>query len=105
MGGRVDELTDHLVWLIGTALDDGIVTIEATVEAEDEWLNLLWNVGKGFGRYSIACTPSFHNSEAERTMASARNVAHPGNLMHYVGYLERWRDAGDLPGTTVVRAG
>ncbi len=101
----LDELTDHLVWIIGTALDDGIATIEATVEAEDEWLNLLWSVGKGFGRYSVACTPSFHNSEAERTMASARNVAHPGSLMHYVGYLERWREAGDLPGTTVVRAG
>ena len=38
-------------------------------------------------------------------MAAARNVVHPGNLMHYAAHLERWRDAGDLPGTTVVRAG
>ena len=51
----------------------------------------------------VACTPSFHNSESERTMASARNVAHPGNLMHYVGYLDRWRDEGNFPGLTVNR--
>jgi cyclohexanone monooxygenase len=100
----LQELTAHLATIIATCEEEGITSIEATVEAEEEWLNLLWSVGKGFGRYSVACTPSFHNSEAERTMASARNVAHPGNLMHYVGYLERWRDAGDLPGTHVTRA-
>ena len=98
------ELTNHLVWLVDTALEEDITTIEATVEAEDQWLNLLWEAGKGFGRYAAACTPSFHNSEAERTMASARNVVIPGNLMNYVGYLERWREAGDRPGTVVVRA-
>ena len=99
----LQELTAHLTWLIATVEADGIETIEATVEAEDEWLNLLWAVGKGFGRYAVACTPSFHNSESERTMASARNVAHPGNLMHYVGYLDRWRDEGNFPGLTVNR--
>ena len=98
------ELTNHLVWLVDTALEEDITTIEATVEAEDQWLNLLWEAGKGFGRYAAACTPSFHNSEAERTMASARNVVIPGNLMNYVGHLERWREAGDRPGTVVVRA-
>ena len=38
-------------------------------------------------------------------MAAARNVVHPGNLMHYAAHLERWRDAGDLPGTVVSRIG
>ena len=98
------ELTNHLVWLVDTALEEDITTIEATVEAEDQWLNLLWEAGKGFGRYAAACTPSFHNSEGERTMAAARNVVIPGNLMNYVGHLERWREAGDRPGTVVVRA-
>ena len=37
-------------------------------------------------------------------MEAARNIVHPGNLMHYAGYLEQWRDAGDMPGTVVVRA-
>jgi cation diffusion facilitator CzcD-associated flavoprotein CzcO len=98
------ELTAHLTWIVATAEDSEITSIEATVEAEDEWLNLLWAAGKGFGRYSAACTPSFHNSEGARTMAAARNVVHPGNLMRYSEHLERWRDAGDLPGTVVVKA-
>ena len=100
----LSELTTHLVSIVATAVDEGITTIEATVEAEDEWLATLWEAGKGFGRYSAACTPSFHNSEGARTMAAARNVVHPGNLMRYAAHLERWREAGDLPGTVVVRS-
>ncbi len=100
----LDELTSHLTWIVANAEEHGITTIEATVEAEDEWLALLWQAGKGFGRYSAACTPSFHNSEGARTMAAARNVVHPGNLMRYSEHLERWRDAGDLPGLVVQKA-
>jgi cation diffusion facilitator CzcD-associated flavoprotein CzcO len=97
------ELTKHLAWIVATTVEEDITVLEATVEAEDAWLAKLWEAGKGFGRYSAACTPSFHNSEGARTMEAARNVVHPGNLMHYVAHLERWREAGDLPGTTVVR--
>ncbi len=98
------ELTTHLASIVATATEERIRSIEATVEAEDEWLATLWEAGKGFGRYSAACTPSFHNSEGARTMAAARNVVHPGNLMRFAAHLERWRDAGDLPGTVVVRS-
>jgi len=100
----LSELTKHLASIVATAVDEDIVSIEATVEAEDEWLAILWETGKGFGRYSAACTPSFHNSEGARTMAAARNVVHPGNLMRFAAHLEAWREAGDLPGTTVVRS-
>ena len=101
----LSELTTHLTEIVATCIAEDIVSIEATVEAEDAWLALLWEAGKGFGRYSAACTPSFHNSEGARTMAAARNVVHPGNLMGYAAHLEKWRAAGDRPGTVVVRAG
>ncbi|HWJ64299.1 MAG TPA: NAD(P)/FAD-dependent oxidoreductase [Acidimicrobiales bacterium] len=102
----LQELTAHLTWIVATAEESEITSIEATVDAEDEWLAFLWEAGKGFGRYSAACTPSFHNSEGARTMAAARNVVHPGNLMRYSEHLGRWRDAGtagDLPGVTITR--
>jgi cyclohexanone monooxygenase len=99
----LSESTKHIASIIATAKAEHITEIEPTVEAEDEWLNMLWAAGKGFGRYSATCTPSYNNSEGERTMAAARNIVHPGNLMHYVGHLERWRKAGDLPGTIVTR--
>jgi cation diffusion facilitator CzcD-associated flavoprotein CzcO len=98
------ELTTHLAAVIADAKRDGVETIEATVEAEDEWLHLLWGIGKGFGRYSMACTPSFNNSEGEATMHQARNIAMPGDLMRYVSHIDEWRAAGDRPGTVVTTA-
>ena len=99
----LQEHTTHLTWLVATLEEEGATSIEATVEAEDEWIAQLWDAAKGFGRYSAACTPSYHNSEAARTMEAARNVVMPGNLMNYSGHLARWREAGDLPGTIVTR--
>ena len=100
----LSESTRHVAWLIATCIEEGITSIESTPEAEEEWLQMLWAAAKGFGRYSASCTPSYGNSEGARTMASARNIVHPGNLMHYAAHLERWRDAGDLPGTVTTRA-
>ena len=99
----LSELTDHLTHIAASCLADGIATIEPTVDAEEAWVQQLWAAGKGFGRYAAACTPSYNNAEGERSMATARNIAHPGNLMNYVAHLERWRDAGDRPGTVVTR--
>ncbi|MEZ5382495.1 MAG: NAD(P)/FAD-dependent oxidoreductase [Microthrixaceae bacterium] len=96
------ELAEHLSAIVATAKEEGIASIEATVEAEDAWLATLWEAGKGFGKYSAMCTPSYGNSEGARTMAAARNVVHPGNLMNYVSHLDRWRAAGDMPGTVVT---
>ncbi len=100
----LSESTKHVAWLIATCAEEGITSLEATVEAEDAWLATLWDAAKGFGRYSATCTPSYGNSEGARTMAAARNVVHPGNLMHYAAHLERWRDEGDMAGTTARRS-
>jgi len=98
----LSELTDHVTWMIATLLSSDVRSIEPTEEAETEWLNTLWAAGRGFGRYSATCTPSYGNSEGARTSEAARNVVHPGNLMTYAGHLERWREAGDFPGTVVT---
>ena len=100
----LSESTAHVGWIIETCLDEGITSVEATVEAEDEWLSTLWDAGRAFGRYSATCTPSYGNSEGARSMQAARNVVHPGNLMHYAAHLARWREQGDMPGTTRTRA-
>ncbi len=36
-------------------------------------------------------------------MLAARSAVFPGPLMDYAAHLERWRDAGTLEGTKVVR--
>ena len=100
----LSESTAHITWLIDHCLTEGIASIEATVEAEDEWLNILWQASGPLARYNLACTPSYGNSEGARTMLAARAAVFPGPLMDYAAHLEAWRNAGTLEGTKTVRA-
>lgn len=100
----LSESTAHIAWVIDHCRQEGIASIEATVEAEDEWLNTLWEASTPLARYNRACTPSYGNSEGARTMLAARSAVFPGPLMDYAEHLERWRDAGTLEGTKIIRA-
>lgn len=95
----LSESTAHITWLIDHCLTEGIASIEATVEAEDEWLQVLWAASGPLARYNRGCTPSYGNSEGSRTMLAARSAVFPGSLMDYAAHLERWRDEGTLAGT------
>jgi cation diffusion facilitator CzcD-associated flavoprotein CzcO len=99
----LSESTAHITWLIDHCRQEGIASIEATPEAEDEWLNVLWEASGPLARYNRGCTPSYGNSEGARTTLAARSAVFPGPLTDYAAHLERWRDAGDLEGTAVVR--
>ncbi|MCC5953342.1 MAG: NAD(P)/FAD-dependent oxidoreductase [Acidimicrobiia bacterium] len=99
----LSESTAHIAWLIGHCRSEGIASIEATPEAEDEWLQILWKASGPLARYNTSCTPSYGNSEGARTMLAARSAVFPGSLMDYAEHLECWRADGSLEGTRVVR--
>jgi cation diffusion facilitator CzcD-associated flavoprotein CzcO len=99
----LSESTAHIAWLIDHCCTEGIASIEATPEAEDEWLDILWKASGPLARYNRGCTPSYGNSEGSRTTLAARSAVFPGPLTDYAAHLERWRDAGTLDGTKVVR--
>ena len=95
---------EHVAWTIAQCRDEGIAEIEATPEAEEEWLGVLFGVVAGVARYSSTCTPGQYNSEGMRTMKAARNLTYTGSLLDYNEHLVKWREAGDFPGTSLVRA-
>jgi cation diffusion facilitator CzcD-associated flavoprotein CzcO len=99
----LSESARHVAWIVATAEEQGIRSIEATVEAEEEWLHVLYGVAMGLRAYSSTCTPGYYNSEGNPGPGGARNLVYPGSLTHYVGYLERWRNAGDMSGARVER--
>ena len=101
----LSESTAHIAWLIEHCDDEGIESIEATVEAEDEWLSILWEASGPLARYNRHCTPSYGNSEGSKSSLASRAAVFPGPLTDYASHLEKWRDDGSLYGTRVVRSG
>ncbi len=98
----LSESSSHVARLVATCMEQGVASIEATAEAEDEWLMTLFGVAMAMAPYSASCTPGYYNGEGQVTDAGARNVTYPGSLLHYVEFLHEWMDAGDFPGAHVV---
>ena len=59
----LSESAKHVAWLIATCIEEGVATIEATPEAEEDWLEVLLGVAGGIAEYSMNCTPGYYNSE------------------------------------------
>ncbi len=98
----LSKMAEHVAWLIAQCEDDGIATIEASPEAEEQWLQLLHGVASQIADYSRSCTPGYYNAEQGQDPKAARNLVYTGSLLEYVAYLERWREAGDFPGAEVT---
>lgn len=98
----LSESATHVAWLISKCLEDGVVTIEATPEAEEEWLRVLYGVATKIAAYSNSCTPGYYNSEQVHDAKATRNLVYTGSLLDYAGYLERWREDGTFAGAKVV---
>ena len=100
----LSESARHVAWLIANCIEGDVTTIEATPEAEEEWLSVLLGVAGGIAEYSASCTPGYYNGEQGHNPKAARNLVYTGSLLDYAQHLERWRASEGLPGTKVVRA-
>ena len=98
------ESAKHVAWIIATCEKDGVATIESVPSAEEDWLGVLLEQALLIAGYSASCTPGYYNSELSRDEKTARNLVYTGSILDYAGFLEQWRDAGDFPGTQVVKA-
>jgi len=101
----LSESASHVSWIISSCIDQGIRTIEATPEAEEEWHGVLIGEAMKIAGYSISCTPGYYNSEQGNNPKARRNLTYTGSLVDYVDHLERWRAQPGFPGARVVPEG
>jgi cation diffusion facilitator CzcD-associated flavoprotein CzcO len=95
---------EHVSSVIATCEDQGIATIEATPEAEEDWLMVLYGEAAGGAVYVVNCTPGYYNNEqAEPDAKAAKGLVFAGSLLDYAGHLERWRATGDLAGARISK--
>jgi len=98
----LSETSNHVAQVIAECEAQGIATIEASTQAEEEWLMVLYGTVAGVARYNATCTPGYMNSEQEMNAKSARNLAYLGSIIDYAKHLKAWRDAGGMVGAEVT---
>jgi cyclohexanone monooxygenase len=98
----LDDQTRHIAYIIKEVMRRGAATVEATPEAQDQWVATIRELAVSVGNFWIECTPGYYNNEGGPMLRSdpLGDDYAPG-VNAFNALLKEWRDRGDLAGLVV----
>jgi cyclohexanone monooxygenase len=97
----LDEQGKHIAYVIGEAQARQARVVEASAEAEAEWVETIMKLAARRQRFLEECTPGYYNDEGKPSPVMMRNGAYGGGWAAFQKVLESWRADGDLKGLDV----
>jgi cyclohexanone monooxygenase len=94
----LNEQAKHLAYIIKTARDRGLRTVEASEEGEAGWVQHCIDKARDAGDFFENCTPGYYNNEGKTGDRNAQDGFYGGGPIAFFQTLEQWREAGDLSG-------
>jgi cyclohexanone monooxygenase len=88
----------HLAYVIRTASERKIRTLEATQEAASQWVRSIKESSKLKEAFYAECTPGYYNNEGQSGREGFANVTYAGGSQAFLEVLADWRSKGDLEG-------
>jgi cyclohexanone monooxygenase len=99
----IDEQSRHLAYILQHAFRDDVRVVEASAEAEAEWVRIIEGLAVNNQKFLEACTPGYYNNEGQPAQRSARNSSYGAGAIKFIEVLEEWRAAGGLEGLELAR--
>jgi cyclohexanone monooxygenase len=97
-----NEQSQHIGYILGRCLKDGIRRLEASEEAEAEWVRTIEGGDTGFADFQQTCTPGYYNNEGKPGEGPGWfGGTYSGGAMAFFKLLKDWREQGDLEGLDV----
>lgn len=100
----ISEQIKHAVYIIKTCNDRDIRTIDAELEAENDWCQSMIDHASERKEYLSHCTPSYMTNEGAIGTINSHNIVDAiwgGGLPAFLGWLEEFRSNGRLDGLIV----
>ena len=94
----LNEQAIHLAHLLKHVADNNITLVEASQQAENEWVRTIVENSTMNLKYLEACTPGYYNNEGRPAERAAQNGGYGKGPVNFVRMLEAWRKAGDFAG-------
>ncbi len=93
------DAADTIAAVVRHARDIGARTIEATAEAQAEWVELVLTAVPGMAGAAADCTPGYYNNEGKSQDTSAAfGVGYPAGPVAFFSYIDDWRRSGRFEG-------
>jgi cyclohexanone monooxygenase len=99
----LNEQSKHLAHILGHAGENGLRRIEATPEAEEEWVQTIVRLSQFNVKFLESCTPGYYNNEGKPAARGLQNGNYGAGPVAFVGVLEAWRAEGSFAGLSLTR--
>ncbi|MGH7962937.1 MAG: monooxygenase, partial [Candidatus Binatia bacterium] len=91
---------NHIAYLISQVNARKAKSVEPTVEAEAEWVDLVTKPN-AMTEYQNTCTPGYYNGEGTNEGQGFIQTQYPEGAVPFFAMLDRWREQGDFAGLIV----
>jgi len=97
----LNEQSKHVAYIITQCLAGNHKVVEATKEAEDEWVQTIISLGRMAEKFLADCTPGYYNNEGKPQARSLQNTNYGLGPVMFYKLLETWREDGQLKGLSL----
>ncbi|MBI1329343.1 MAG: NAD(P)-binding protein [Alphaproteobacteria bacterium] len=94
----LNEQSKHLSYIIRECANRQVRTVEASEQAEKEWVQTIISLAVMRQRFLEECTPGYYNNEGKPSERASQNGPYGAGPIAFVKVLEDWRAEGSLKG-------
>ncbi len=93
----LDEQSIHLAHILEEAKKRGATRIEASKEAEENWIKTIVEKARLTASFQENCTPGYYNNEGKINQTPQNNT-YGGGPIEFFSLMKKWRSKGKLEG-------
>ena len=93
----LDEQSAHVAYILKQLDKKNMNYVEASEEAESDWINTIISKARNMQSFQEACTPGYYNNEGKPNTNPANNT-YGGGALEYFKLLKDWRKNDKLQG-------
>lgn len=89
----------QIAYTISQCLKEGINRLEASKQAEQKWVDEVYERGGKTIEFAQNCTPGYYNNEGKLKESTRQDNFYFGDQpIDFINILEAWRESGEMPG-------
>jgi|TARA_B100002003_G_C14155513_1_gene556300 cyclohexanone monooxygenase len=94
----LNEQSKHIAYIIKHCLDGNQRIVEASEEAETDWVNTIIKLARDSQKFLADCTPGYYNNEGKPQERALQDSNYGAGSEAFFKILKEWREEGSLAG-------
>ena len=94
----LNEQSKHAAYIIAECQKRGVTVVEASEQAEADWVQTVIDSAISRQEFAEECTPGYYNNEGKPSAMAAQNGAYGRGPIAFIKLIEQWRAEGAMQG-------